>query len=200
MILRAIATEPHHYAASNGEIYLHGEKCFQWVNTSSGYWHVRLSKGERQKQAHRLICAAFHGLPPDGKLEGSAYQCHHINGIKTDNRPTNLQWISKAAHHHATALLQDLKQWYQITDIRSGVTYPAALHLGQVHNILNTNQSMFKGVLVGGQQIKKEVITKEQIKTAGLTGVPLLGMFRLKLVGGQPHKQPLPAPMFEGLL
>ena len=100
----------------------------------------------------------------------------------------------------ATALQQDLKQWYQITDIRNGITYKAALHLGQVHNILNTDQSKLKGVLVGGQKIKNEVITKAQIRTAGLTGLPLLGMFRLKLVIGQPHKQPLPAPMFEGLL
>ena len=205
MEVRAINSIPDHFADSNGAIYYKGLKCGQFVN-NTGYAHVRLIENgvQTQKQAHRLICAAFHGLPPDGKLEGSSYQCHHINGVKTDNRPSNLQWISKEAHQYATALLQDLKQRYQLTDIRNGFTYPAALNLGQVHNILNTNQMEYngqklEGVLIGGREIKIEAVTKAQIKTAGLTGMPLLGMFRLQLVAGVPHKQPQPAPMFEGL-
>lgn len=198
---KKIVTEEGHEADANGKIYYKGKPCFIWTGTS-GYEHVRLYGGKIQKQVHRLVCLAFHGLPPDKKMESSVYQCHHINGNPLDNRATNLQWIDKEAHQLATSLGLDLKYWYQVTDLRNGFTYPGALHLGQVHNIVNTNQSEFnglklKGVLVGGQPIEKEKYTKAQIKTAGLNGQPIAGIFKLRQIVGVPHKKPLPAPLFE---
>lgn len=37
---------------------------------------------------HRLVLAAFRGLPPDGQV------CAHGNGIRTDNRLENLRWAT----------------------------------------------------------------------------------------------------------
>ena len=41
---------------------------------------------------HRLVCEAFHGPPP---VENDA---HHINEVKTDNRPENLEWRSRSSN------------------------------------------------------------------------------------------------------
>lgn len=39
------------------------------------------------QRVHRLICMAFHGLPPTSKHTTS-----HLNGQNFDNRPENLKW------------------------------------------------------------------------------------------------------------
>ncbi len=39
------------------------------------------------KTVHRLVCAAFHGAP-DGR------QADHLNGVKADNRSSNLEWVT----------------------------------------------------------------------------------------------------------
>lgn len=53
---------------------------------SCGY----LSLGVKQKKhkVHRLICTVFNGPPPS-----ALHQVDHINGIKTDNRSVNLEWV-----------------------------------------------------------------------------------------------------------
>lgn len=58
---------------------------------SNGYLRVMVSIGGRRKtwQLHRLVAIAFHGHPPSDKPF-----VNHINGIKLDNRPQNLEWAS----------------------------------------------------------------------------------------------------------
>jgi hypothetical protein len=57
-----------------------------------GYLRVRLILDGRRvrKQVHRLICEAFHGPCPAGM------QTRHLDGSKTNNRPTNLAWGTAA--------------------------------------------------------------------------------------------------------
>lgn len=39
-------------------------------------------------KVHRLVLTAFNGLPLEGQ------ECNHKNGIKTDNYPENLEWLT----------------------------------------------------------------------------------------------------------
>lgn len=59
-----------------------------------GYWRIRLSRvvgteaQSKRVAIHHLVCHAFIGPRPDG------YQCNHKNGVKIDNRPENLEWVT----------------------------------------------------------------------------------------------------------
>jgi hypothetical protein len=47
---------------------------------------------------HRLVWERIHGPIPEG------WVIHHLNGIKTDNRPENLSAMPRKSHHYALLL------------------------------------------------------------------------------------------------
>lgn len=59
-----------------------------------GYHKVTL--GKTRCKVHRLVMEAFNGAPSDDRIN-----VNHINGIKSDNRPENLEWctISENTKH-----------------------------------------------------------------------------------------------------
>ena len=61
------------------------------LSDKKGYLYVMLwcrrVKKPRRLRVNRLICELFHGPPPSPK-----HQARHLNGIKKDNRPSNLSW------------------------------------------------------------------------------------------------------------
>ena len=64
----------------------------------TGYYSVDLCKNGKVKteSVHRLVAIAFIPNPNSSKV------VNHINGIKTDNRVENLEWVSyKDNHWHA---------------------------------------------------------------------------------------------------
>ena len=66
-------------------------KKFRWTfgtRHPDGYRHVGLH--HRYYQVHRLVCRAFHGMPPEDKPF-----VDHINRNPGDNRPGNLHWVSR---------------------------------------------------------------------------------------------------------
>ena len=68
--------------------------------SSNGYFHVVLFKNKKQKniKVHRLVAQAFI-KNPQGKRT-----INHINGIKTDNRLSNLEWATQSENlKHAFA-------------------------------------------------------------------------------------------------
>ena len=59
---------------------------------NSGYFQVILCNDNevRMRTVHRLVLTAFVSPCPDGK------EANHINGIKTDNRLENLEWVTRS--------------------------------------------------------------------------------------------------------
>ena len=100
-----IAPNNDYMAASDGMIYSRtryagfGRKervdwyALKGHKTTRGYTSVSLCHNNLKvtKNVHRLICMAFHGMPPT-----EAHQVRHLNGIRTDNRPENLAWGTQA--------------------------------------------------------------------------------------------------------
>ena len=62
--------------------------------------YLACSVKNRPRSVHRLVAKAFHGLPPEGHI------VNHKNGIKEDNRPENLEWVTYTENvHHALYVL-----------------------------------------------------------------------------------------------
>lgn len=61
-----------------------------WIDRY-GYPQVLLNvDGKRLPRAsHRLVALAFIGKPPTSK-----HQVNHKNGVRSDNRPENLEWVT----------------------------------------------------------------------------------------------------------
>jgi hypothetical protein len=74
------------YISPNSNKRLHNPRILKGWKNPDGYPSVRLS-GRKMFSIHRLVALAF--IPnPDNKP-----QINHINGIKSDNIYTNLEWI-----------------------------------------------------------------------------------------------------------
>lgn len=83
---------PH--IGKNGKKYK-GRVISQWKNKNTGY--ISISLNGKNYDMHRLLAEAF--IPnPDNKPE-----VHHINEDKTDNRLSNLQWVTRKENLHANS-------------------------------------------------------------------------------------------------
>jgi len=99
--MKKIKEFPDYYITKNGNIYSIAPRANRGrpikpvklkPYKQHGYWAIDLQKNGRcyKKYIHRLILEAFVGLSPKG------YQCRHLNGLKTDNRLSNLKWGTRA--------------------------------------------------------------------------------------------------------
>jgi len=61
-------------------------------STPDGYLRVSLSLKGTQKNmlVHRAVAAAWLPQPPD-----DSYEVNHIDGTKANNRPENLEWVTR---------------------------------------------------------------------------------------------------------
>lgn len=76
-----------------GNIYQDGVERPQRIMPRWGYRLVTVRVGETRRTmlVHRLVCLAFHGVPPPGKPE-----VRHVDGDKSNNAIANLMWGSHA--------------------------------------------------------------------------------------------------------
>ena len=92
--------------------------------TGSGYQQVMLSRmGQRSwYTVHRLVGVAFVPNP------AGAPQINHKNGVKTDNRSSNLEWVSMSENlqHRHRVLGVPGSRCKPVLCINTGVVYPSA--------------------------------------------------------------------------
>lgn len=93
------------------------------LNRHNGYLRVGLHKNGKQYSylVHRLIAETF--LPNDDPTK----EVNHINECKTDNRVSNLEWVSHTVNvNHGTAILR-----------RAITTGTKVIQLSKDGNVLN---------------------------------------------------------------
>lgn len=101
-----------YYVSHNGEIFAKYPpyrkiperfKKRRPVKLNSGYLKLGLTSPEEKEAktylVHVIVCEVFHGPRPEKKV------VNHINGVKTDNRPENLEWVTRQENQlHAIKL------------------------------------------------------------------------------------------------
>lgn len=105
MIVKPIPEWPGYHATDDGRI-LSTRRVFlcelKPERTRHGYLRVCLVDGDDGDtvhwSVHTLVLEAFVGPRPDG------HQARHLNGIRTDNRASNLAWGTVAENHADKAI------------------------------------------------------------------------------------------------
>lgn len=92
---------PNYLVGDDGSVYsLYTHKFLKQHKCTKGYLFAILHNGgsERRIRTHRLVASAFLNKPDGGK-----YEVNHKNLDKTDNRASNLEWVSHAENvRHAS--------------------------------------------------------------------------------------------------
>lgn len=122
----------------------------------NGYVHVELNKRgiAETLRVHRLVAKAY-----IEKIEGKEY-VNHINGIKSDNRVENLEWVTASEnniHSCREGFSKKPEKMYYVTDTE-GVTTKVIGHKnvqdfcriskGSVNNYLDTGRYTRTGYML----------------------------------------------------
>lgn len=99
------AWESRYEASSFGRIRSARSKELRATSWNYGYENVSFYIGRKSfsKRVGRIICETFHGTPEEGQ------QANHINAMRWDNRPENLEWVTpkqNTAHKFVTGTAQ----------------------------------------------------------------------------------------------
>ena len=95
----------------------------QHINPYNGYCYISTSyKGEiRQQRVHKLIAEAFLGERTEGM------QINHIDGDKTNNKPSNLEYCTQSQNmKHAYRLGLEVVKGFEVVDLDLGIVYRTA--------------------------------------------------------------------------
>jgi hypothetical protein len=93
VIWRPIPSHPSHEASDGGKIRRIGARTLSRQHlTPNGYLYARL--GNASVTVNRAVCEAFHGPAPT-----EAHQAAHNNGVRADNRASNLRWATRKQNY-----------------------------------------------------------------------------------------------------
>lgn len=126
---------------NNGKMFHEGQ-IMKLKNRPGGYLGAHLCKNCKHKihSVHRLVAEAF--IPnPEGKE-----QVNHKNGIKTDNRVSNLEWVTKSENAlHANRILGiRVATECPVRCIETGVVYRS---ISEAARAVGVNQSLIGNIL-----------------------------------------------------
>jgi predicted RNA binding protein YcfA (HicA-like mRNA interferase family) len=138
------------------------------VLNKKGYPEVRLRKqGCHTRLVHKLVASAFM-IKPEG-----CTQINHINGVKTDNRVINLQWVNQSENQlHAYRLgLQPSRSGEgngraKLTDktvTRIKILYNNGSSIVEVSKMLNVSVSITRQIIYGRtwKSNKTEIVKRD---------------------------------------
>lgn len=111
IVLKPIPNYPYYSIDKNGTIFSFRKKMYKALKGSmakNGYLLVKVcnEKGVKRFPAHRLVAATWLQKP------SNIVQINHLDGVKTNNKITNLEWVTakqNIQHAFATGLMKNLQ-------------------------------------------------------------------------------------------
>ena len=89
--LPVVGYEGYYLVSNDGQVKSAINGKILKLTDSHGYKFANLSKKGKTRSiaVHRLVCTAFNGPPKDESM-----QVDHLNMVRSDNRPENLEWVT----------------------------------------------------------------------------------------------------------
>ena len=118
---------------------------------SNGYVDVTLSRHstKRSHMIHRLVLRAFRGPCPKG------WECRHLNGIRTHNHLTNLEWAT-----HTTNMRDKVRHGTASV----GVTHGCAL-------LTNNDVVTIRTLYAEGSETQKSMARRYKVASATISHI-----------------------------
>lgn len=99
-------------------------KKFRWTFGSlTNYGYRKVQYGGKFHFVHRIICRAFHGLPPEGKPF-----CDHRDRCRVNNIPANLHWVDYKENNDNTDHVDKSIEKHGVRYCEDSAEYNKAYH------------------------------------------------------------------------